>query len=121
MLLIQLATTHALVMKMTRRVSHVRGDTTVPVLDSISVALSRLHRAFAMQVDALANLPRGGRQKVTVEHVHVHPVLRRLSVTSPPGGPKKEDNNPMQSQTDAMIGDAVARRPAAGNRAPPGQ
>jgi len=66
MLLIQMATTHALVMKMTGRISRVGGDTTV--LDSISVALSRLHRAFAMQVDALANLRRGGRQKVTVEH-----------------------------------------------------
>src|SRR5262249_52695689 len=88
------ATTHALVMKMTGRVCRIRGDTAVPVLDSISVALSRLHRAFAMQVDALANLRRGGRQKVTVEHVHVHPGAQAVVGNVTTGGTEKRGQQP---------------------------
>jgi hypothetical protein len=33
----------------------------------------RLNRTFTAQVEALASLRRGGKQKMTVEHVHVHP------------------------------------------------
>lgn len=89
MLLIQMATTHALVMKMTGRVYRVGGETTVPVLDTISVALSRLHRTFAVQVDALASPRRGGRQKVTVEHVHVHPGAQAVVGNVTTGGYRK--------------------------------
>jgi radical SAM superfamily enzyme with C-terminal helix-hairpin-helix motif len=44
-----------------------------------------------MQVDALANLRRGGRQKVTVEHVHVHPGAQAVvgNVTTGALGPKR--------------------------------
>jgi hypothetical protein len=46
---------------------------TIPESDSAALTLSRLQRAFTTQMDALSNLRRGGRQKVVVEHVHVHP------------------------------------------------
>jgi len=94
MLIIQMATTHTLVMKLTGRVYRVGGDTTVAALDSISVALSRLHRAFAMQVDALASLRRGGRQKVTVEHVHVHPGAQAVVGNVTTGGTEKRGQQP---------------------------
>jgi hypothetical protein len=70
MLLIQMATTHALAMKLSRRLCTVD---TIEQTDSASVTLTRLQRTFTTQVEALANLRRGGRQKMTVEHVHVHP------------------------------------------------
>ena len=54
MLLIQMATTHTLVMNMTGRAYRVGGETTLQQLDLLSVALARLHRTFAMQVDTLA-------------------------------------------------------------------
>jgi hypothetical protein len=36
-------------------------------------ALLRLNRTFTTQIEALASLRRGGRQKMTVKHVHVYP------------------------------------------------
>jgi hypothetical protein len=69
MLLIQMATTHALTMKLARRLASVD---TIQQTDSASVTLARLQRTFTTQVETLANLRRGGRQKMTVEHVHVH-------------------------------------------------
>ena len=44
----------------------------IPQQDSNGLALHRLSRTFTSQIDALAKLRRGGEQKVTVEHVHVH-------------------------------------------------
>ena len=70
MLLIQMATTHALAMKIARRLGTVD---TIQQNDSASVTLARLHRAFTMQVETLAAVRRGGKQKVIVEHVHVYP------------------------------------------------
>ena len=70
MLVIQMATTHALTMKLSRRLATVD---TIEQNDSASVTLTRLQRTFTTQVEALANLRRGGRQKMTVEHVHIHP------------------------------------------------
>jgi hypothetical protein len=69
MLAVQLAATHGQVMSFTTRLG--RGDS-AQEQDFVSLTLSRLHRAFATQMETLFNIRRGGRQKVTVEHVHIH-------------------------------------------------
>src|SRR6516225_2958563 len=70
-----MATTHALTMKIAHRLATVD---TIPQNDSASVTLTRLQRTFTTQVEVLANLRRGGKQKMTVEHVHVHPGARAI-------------------------------------------
>ena len=70
MLVIQMAVSHALAMKKANTLNSVN---TIPQQDSAGLALMRLNRTFTAQIEALASLRRGGRQKMTVEHVHVHP------------------------------------------------
>jgi hypothetical protein len=70
MLVIQMAVSHALAMKMANTLNRVE---TIPQQDSAGLALMRLNRTFTAQVEALAGIRRGGKQKMTVEHVHVHP------------------------------------------------
>jgi hypothetical protein len=69
MLVLQMAVTHALAMKKAATLNQVK---TIPQQDSAGLALMRLNRTFTTQVEALASLRRGGRQRMTVEHVHVH-------------------------------------------------
>jgi hypothetical protein len=69
MLLAQMAVTHALFM---RKAGHLGRSEQIPQQDSNGLALARLSKAFASQVEALAKLRRGGEQLVRVEHVHVH-------------------------------------------------
>jgi hypothetical protein len=69
MLVIQMAITHALAMKKADTLNSVK---TIPQQNSAGLAVTRLNRTFIMQVEALASLRRGGNQKMTVEHVHVH-------------------------------------------------
>src|SRR5690242_18263867 len=45
----------------------------------------KLLRTFTAQVEALQRYRGKGQQKVTVEHVHVHAGVRRLSAPSPRG------------------------------------
>jgi hypothetical protein len=96
MLIIQMATTHELILQMTGRCNRIHNETTLQQVDSRSVALSRLHRTFAMQVDALANLGRGGRQKIRVEHVHVYPGGQAVVGHVTTGGPRGEEKNAQQ-------------------------
>ncbi len=69
LLLAQMAVTHALMM---RKVGQLGRSETLPQQDSNGIAFARLSKAFTAQLEALAKLRRGGEQKVTVEHVHVH-------------------------------------------------
>jgi hypothetical protein len=103
MLLIQMATTHALAMKLSRRLATVD---TIEQNDSASVTLARLQRAFTNQVEALANLRRGGRQKMTVEHVHVHPGGQAIVGNVTTGGREEEGAN--GRQTHAIEGSRLA-------------
>ena len=96
MLIIQMATTHVLILQMTGRCNRIHGETTLQQVGSRSVALSRLHRTFAMQVDALANLRRGGRQKIRVEHVHVYPGGQAVVGHVTTGGAGGEEKNGQQ-------------------------
>jgi hypothetical protein len=84
MLITQMATTHALILKLMRRLQTVD---TIQQNDSASVTLARLQRTFTIQVETLASLRRGGRQKVTVEHVHVYPGGQAIVGDVTTGGP----------------------------------
>jgi hypothetical protein len=70
-LAVQMATTHFLVAKLSARIGSGAIET-IRQQDSTALALSRLHRAFTTQMETLSNVRRGGRQKVVVEHVHIH-------------------------------------------------
>jgi hypothetical protein len=70
-LAVQMAITHFLVAKLSARIGSGAIDT-IRQQDSTALALARLHRAFTTQMETLSNVRRGGRQKVVVEHVHIH-------------------------------------------------
>lgn len=70
MVVCQMAVTHALTM---RSFGNLNRSTDIQQQDSNALAVARLTKAFASQVDALAKLRRGGEQRVVVEHVHVYP------------------------------------------------
>src|SRR5262249_60519776 len=95
MLVLQMAVTHALAMKVAGNLSRVEAT---PQQDSAALALSRLHRSFTAQIDALASLRRGGRQKVVVEHVHVYPggqaIVGSVTHTGGKGGANENSNQP---------------------------
>ncbi len=66
-LAVQMALTHAVAQHVLLRAS--RADQ-LPQFDSASNAAVKLLRTFAMQVETLAKLQRGGEQVVKVVHVH---------------------------------------------------
>jgi hypothetical protein len=69
MLAVQIAATHDQVMSFTTRLGR---SNSLQDQDFVSLTLSRLHRAFTTQLETFSNMRRGGRQKVVVEHVHIH-------------------------------------------------
>jgi hypothetical protein len=60
-----------------------------------ALTLSRLERSFTLQLEALAKLQRGGKQKVVVEHVHVYPGGQAIvgHVTNTPQGTGATNQN----------------------------
>jgi hypothetical protein len=78
--------THALTM---RSFGNLNRSDSIQQQDSNALAVARLTKAFASQVDALAKLRRGGEQRVVVEHVHVYPggqaIVGTLNHTGAPG------------------------------------
>ncbi len=69
MLAIQMAATHDAAMTMLARAKH---DSLFERASGYGNLATKLLRTFTAQAEALAKLRRGGEQKVTVEHVHVH-------------------------------------------------
>lgn len=69
MLASQMAVTHALAMDL---IGRTKQSPTVPYMETCGNLATKLQRTFVAQVEALSKLRRGGEQKVTVEHVHVH-------------------------------------------------
>ena len=104
MLVIQIATTHALTMRSARTLSRC---TEIPQQDLNALTLSRLQRNFTLQPEALAKLQRGGKQKVIVEHVHVYPGGQAIvgTVTHPgaTGGIFQNGNQPHAISNDATL------------------
>ena len=66
----QMAAVHAATMTMAARLA---ASTGIKQQDSAERALNKLARTFAAQLEVLKRYRTGGEQKVTVEHVHVHP------------------------------------------------
>ncbi|HXB77517.1 MAG TPA: hypothetical protein VNX23_08975 [Bradyrhizobium sp.] len=86
MVVSQMAVTHALTM---RSFGNLNQSNEIQQQDSNALAVARLTKAFASQVDALAKLRRGGEQRVVVEHVHVYPggqaIVGTVNHTGGPG------------------------------------
>jgi hypothetical protein len=70
LLAVQMAAAHTLAMECLGRA---RRAENIPQLDANGNMSNKLLRTFTAQVEALSRIRRGGKQKVVVEHVHVHP------------------------------------------------
>jgi hypothetical protein len=93
MLAAQMAITHDLAMDMAGRAKRSEYVQTLQDCGNLSV---KLLRTFTLQVEALAKLRRGGVQKVTVEHVHVHAGGQAIvgAVSTGGGGILKSEDQP---------------------------
>ncbi len=93
MLASQMAVTHALAMDLLGRV---KQSPTVPYMETCANLATKLQRTFVAQVEALSKLRRGGEQKVTVEHVHVHAggqaIVGAVTQAAPGGGRDDKKN-----------------------------
>jgi hypothetical protein len=69
MLASQMAVTHALAMEVLGRARRVKD---IEQFDCAANAANKLLRTFAMQMEVLANMRRGGKQSMQIRHVHVH-------------------------------------------------
>ncbi|GJE13393.1 hypothetical protein FOHLNKBM_4456 [Methylobacterium longum] len=69
MLAVQMAATHRLAMECLQRSA---VATTPEQMTANGNLASKLLRTYTAQIEALAKVRRGGAQKVTVKHVHVH-------------------------------------------------
>src|SRR5215204_7261491 len=94
----QMAVTHALSLELLGRA---RRAEQLPQFESAATYATKMLRTFAVQAETLAKLRRGGEQKVTVEHVHVHSggqaIVGAVTGGSPlPGGGKipKSESQP---------------------------
>jgi hypothetical protein len=65
----QMAVTHALAMEVLGRANRVKD---IEQFDAAANAANKLLRTFAMQMEVLANMRRGGKQSMQIRHVHVH-------------------------------------------------
>ena len=93
MLAAQMAIMHDLAMDMAGRAKRSEYVQTLQDCGNLSV---KLLRTFTLQVEALAKLRRGGVQKVTVEHVHVHARGQAIvgTVSTGGGGILKSEDQP---------------------------
>ena len=96
MLAVQMAATHHLAMSALARTA---TSKTVQSLDANTNLATKMLRTYTTQLEALAKLRRGGAQKVTVEHVHVHEGGQAIvgNVTTqaaqPSGGGRGQEKN----------------------------
>jgi len=88
-----MAAVHVAVLTFARRLGSVD---TIQQQDSAEKALNKLARTFTTQVEALKRYRTGGKQKVTVEHVHVHEGGQAIvgNIESGEGGFKKREVQP---------------------------
>jgi len=106
MVICQMAVTHALAM---RSLGNLNRSNEIQQQDSNALAVARLTKAFASQVDALAKLRRGGEQRVVVEHVHIHAGAQAIvGAVSHTGGPRALIENQGQPHATNDAGAIVA-------------
>ncbi len=103
MLASQMAVTHALAMDMLGRT---KQSPTVPYMQICAGIATKLQRTFVAQVEALSKLRRGGEQKVTVEHVHVHAggqaIVGAVTNSPVPGGGGETPKSESQAHAKAI-------------------
>jgi hypothetical protein len=103
MLASQMAVTHALAMDMLGRT---KQSPTVPYMQTCAGIATKLQRTFVAQVEALSKLRRGGEQKVTVEHVHVHAggqaIVGAVTTSPGPGGGGEHSKSRSQAHAKAI-------------------
>ncbi|WP_442755875.1 HGGxSTG domain-containing protein [Methylocystis sp. JAN1] len=95
MLGIQIVSTHEVAMEMLAKAKHAEHSAQ---LQEYGTLATKLMRTFAAQIEALSRMRRGGEQKVTVEHVHVHSGGQAVvGVVNPSegGAQSKMEDNPM--------------------------
>ncbi|WP_157085292.1 hypothetical protein [Methylobacterium sp. Leaf99] len=84
MLAVQMASTHHVAMECLARTSRASNFLE---LEANGVLATKLLRTYALQLETLTKLRRGGSQKVTVEHVHVYQGAQAIvGNASAPGG-----------------------------------
>lgn len=91
MLATQMVVTHIAATSALRRLN---GSETVSVQDSNGNLAVKLLRIFTTQVEALQRYRGKGQQKVTVEHVHVHPGGQAIVGAVESGGRKQKSDEP---------------------------
>jgi hypothetical protein len=84
LLVAQMVSAHNAALECLRR-AHVAEQTSEGRKLSLTFA-DRFMRTYAVQVEALARLRKGGQQKVVVEHVHVYPGGQAIVGNVNPGG-----------------------------------
>ena len=103
----QMAATHALAMECLLRTRHTDS---LQRFEANGNMATKFLRTFAVQMETLARVRRGGKQKVTVEHVHVYPGGKAAVgtfVQQQPGGGGGECE--IEGQAHAITGpDALA-------------
>ncbi len=99
MLAIQMAATHDAAMTMLARAKH---DSLFERASGYGNLATKLLRTFTAQAEALSKLRRGGEQKVTVEHVHVHAGGQAIVGSVEAGGGVVSDNQ-RQPYAQALI------------------
>jgi hypothetical protein len=90
MLATQMVATHFAAMTLLRRL---KGADNIPQQDSAGSLAVKLLRTYALQLEALQRYRGKGHQKVTVEHVHIHPGGQAIvgTVTTGGGGAEKSE------------------------------
>ena len=85
MLALQMASTHHVAMECLARTSRAANFLE---LEANGALATKLLRTYALQLEMLTKLRRGGSQKVTVEHVHVYPGGQAIvgNANAPGGG-----------------------------------
>ena len=95
MLSIQMVGTHNLAMEFMRRAS-LDDQSPIGINENVFRA-TKFSRTFVAQLEALNRCRNGGRQKVTVEHVHVHQggqaIVGNVNKNSDPGEGGKNENS----------------------------
>ena len=94
MLATQMVATHFAAMTLLRRL---KGAENIPQQASAGSLAVKLLRTYTMQIEALQRYRGKGQQKVTVEHVHVHPGGQAIvgAVTQGGGVSAKSEDQPV--------------------------
>jgi hypothetical protein len=95
----QMATTHALAMEVLGRTRRVQD---IERFNSAANAAAKLLRTFAMQMDVLASIRRGGKQEMRVVHMHAGAQAIIGDINPRGRGSKKNGHQPHAAEPRAL-------------------